>query len=69
MSEEFRQYYVGKTIDILTEETVDIDGVTYTTGYTKEYVRAAFEGVYPQGSIIFGHATRLLENGTLIAEV
>lgn len=68
MSEEFRQYYVGKKIDILTEETIDIEGRIYTTGYTKEYVRAAFEGVYSQGSIISGRAVRLLENGTLIAK-
>ncbi len=69
MSDEFRQYYIGREIDILTEETVDIDGIVYTVGYTKEYVRAAFVGVYPQGIIISGQAVKLLENGTLIAEV
>lgn len=68
MSEEFRQYYVGKDITILAEETIEIDGVTFTTGYTKEYVRAAFEGVFSQGSIVSGIALRLLEDGMLIAK-
>lgn len=68
MSEEFRQYYVGKNITILAEETIEIGGVTFTTGYTKEYVRAAIEGVFSQGSIVSGVALRLLEDGMLIAK-
>ncbi len=42
MSEEFREYYVGKQVTALMEELV-VEGKTYFTGYTKEYVKVAFE--------------------------
>ncbi len=41
MSREFRDYYIGKTVTALTEETCEIDGVRYVTGYTKEYLKVA----------------------------
>jgi threonylcarbamoyladenosine tRNA methylthiotransferase MtaB len=43
MSEEFRNYYVGKEKTALLEEKLVVDGKTYFTGYTKEYVKVAFE--------------------------
>ena len=43
MSEEFRNYYVGKPVEVLLEETFDWNGKTYYTGYTKEYVKVAYE--------------------------
>ena len=43
MSEEFREYYVGKEKTALLEEKLVVDGKTYFTGYTKEYVKVAFE--------------------------
>ena len=43
MSEEFRNYYVGKEKTALLEEELVVDGKTYFTGYTKEYVKVAFE--------------------------
>ena len=41
MSEEFRNYYVGKEKTALLEEELVVDGKTYFTGYTKEYVKIA----------------------------
>lgn len=41
MSEEFREYYVGKQVTALMEETYELEGETYFTGYTKEYVKIA----------------------------
>ena len=41
MSEEFREYYVGRPEEILLEETDEIAGNVYFTGYTKEYVKIA----------------------------
>lgn len=41
MSEQFRQYYVGKTVTALLEESCIVNGKRYFTGYTKEYVRVA----------------------------
>lgn len=58
MSMEFRQYYMGKSLDVLFEEKNTIDGVEYYTGYTKEYVKIAvhsaknLENVMKQGKII-----------------
>ena len=43
MSEEFRNYYAGKEKTALLEEELVVDGKTYFTGYTKEYVKVAFE--------------------------
>ena len=41
MSEEFREYYVGKQVTALMEEAYEFEGETYFTGYTKEYVKIA----------------------------
>lgn len=43
MSREFRDYYIGKNVTALLEERIVLDGKTYFTGYTKEYVKVAFE--------------------------
>lgn len=43
MSKEFRQHYIGSTQDVLFEEENEIDGRTYFTGYTREYVKVAVE--------------------------
>ena len=39
LSHEFRSYYIGKSLSFISEELADIDGITYETGYTSEYVR------------------------------
>ena len=41
MSEQFREYYVGKTETALMEEEFSYNGEEYYTGYTKEYVKIA----------------------------
>ena len=41
MSEEFREYYVGKEETALMEEPFEFNGQQYFTGYTKEYVKVA----------------------------
>lgn len=43
MSEEFRNDYLGETVTALLEEKMEFEGKTYFTGYTKEYVKVAFE--------------------------
>ena len=35
MSEEFREYYVGKQVTALMEEAYEFEGETYFTGYIK----------------------------------
>ena len=41
MSEEFREYYQGKTVTVLMEEAYTYEGEQYFTGYTREYVKVA----------------------------
>ena len=41
MSGEYRNSFLGTEQEILLEEPVIIDGESYMTGYTKEYVKAA----------------------------
>lgn len=41
MSKEFCDYYIKKPQEVLFEEAVQINGVSYYTGYTKEYVKMA----------------------------
>lgn len=43
MSEEFRNYYIGKEVEVLLEEAFTYQGKNYFTGYTKEYVKVAVE--------------------------
>lgn len=43
MSEEFRDYYLGKETEALMEEELFIEGRRHVAGYTKEYVKLAIE--------------------------
>lgn len=43
MSEEFRNFYLGKQVTALLEEIFTWNGKTYFTGYTETYVKVAFE--------------------------
>ena len=61
LNEEKQRTYIeyicggGFVSELLVEETVEIDGKQYFTGFTKEYIRAIFE--YPQdicGKIVRG---------------
>lgn len=40
---EYMESFLGKEVEILFEETVIIDGRTYWTGHTREYIRAVAE--------------------------
>ena len=39
LSHDFRGYYIGRNIDFISEELVNIGGAVYETGYSAEYVR------------------------------
>ena len=43
MSEEFREYYVGREVTALMEEEWSYGGSRYFVGYTKEYVKVAIK--------------------------
>ena len=41
MSKSYRESFLGKNLEILLEDRVLVEGKTYLTGHTKEYVKAA----------------------------
>lgn len=43
MSKAFRDSFVGREVEALLETSMSIDGTTYYTGYTREYIRVAVE--------------------------
>lgn len=61
MSLAYRKDFLGKRKEVLLEEPVEIDGRTYLTGHTKEYVKAAVpfrEGM--KGSMVCGTMESML---------
>lgn len=40
-SEEFRAFFVGKEVEVLFEETKEIEGKSYQIGHTKDYIKVA----------------------------
>ena len=38
-SEKFREHFIGKTTEVLIEEIRELDGISYYTGFNKEYIR------------------------------
>lgn len=41
MSHAYRESFLGQESEVLLEEPIEIDGVTYMMGHTREYVKAA----------------------------
>ena len=69
MSEEFRDYYLGKEAEVLFEEEVTIKGKPYYVGYTKEYVKVAKNSDVPlDNQLVNGVLTTLIEDGIYIME-
>jgi len=40
-SKEFRSFYLGKEVEVLFEESKEINGSMYQIGHTKDYVKVA----------------------------
>lgn len=40
---KYEAYFLGKEVEVLMEESVQIDGVTFQVGHTKEYVKVALQ--------------------------
>ena len=43
-SRQYREWYLNRPLEVLFEETQEIEGAVYQVGYTKEYVKAAAVG-------------------------
>lgn len=66
MSAEYRQRKLGKPQSLLLEEPLTVDGVTYMTGYTPEYVRGAVITEKGAGELISGHFEAVLRDELLL---
>ena len=70
LSKKFRQNLAGKIKDILLEESIIIEGESYATGYTKEYVKVAVKATSMQsGEIIQAVFTDVLKNEMVIGTI
>lgn len=47
MRKEYRKRFIGREAEVLFEEEENIDGTTYFTGYTREYVKVAVKSEEP----------------------
>ena len=66
LSEEFREYYLGKELEFLSEELIEIDGTSYETGYTREYVRCIkASSELHQNELIYGKASQIVREKTV----
>jgi threonylcarbamoyladenosine tRNA methylthiotransferase MtaB len=52
MSQEFRDYYIGRTEEVLFEEPMEYEGKRLYTGYTREYVKVAAESATPLDNVM-----------------
>ena len=43
MSKEFRESFIGRPVEVLFETPLEMDGISYYTGYTKEYILVAYK--------------------------
>ncbi len=61
-SARFREYYVGKEVEVLFEEEKSIAGTSYWVGHTKEYVKVAMcsNGENYENRILTGKITGVL---------
>lgn len=70
MSREYRERFAAEKVSVLFEEMVRIDGKTYMTGYTPQYVRAALPLENPaQGDELIGKCVLLQGDGLLTEEL
>lgn len=69
MSQEFRQYYLGKEEEVLFEEEAEIDGNKYYVGYTKEYVKVAKASDVPlDNQLVKGTLTKKINDEIYLME-
>lgn len=61
---KYMEYYIGKEVEILFEERVEIKGQSYWIGHTREYLKVAFGGGENlENCIRIGTITGFLEEG------
>ncbi|MCR4999641.1 MAG: tRNA (N(6)-L-threonylcarbamoyladenosine(37)-C(2))-methylthiotransferase MtaB [Lachnospiraceae bacterium] len=69
MSLEYRQSFFGKKVQVLFEEQEEIDGKIYWMGFTKEYIRVAYETKEDiANTIIEGRVSAMLNDEVVLIE-
>ena len=62
--------FLGREVEILFEETMELDGKTYWTGYTREYMKTAVKsGETLENVIRTGTVTGFLQDDILICTI
>lgn len=68
-SKTYRDYYMDKDVEVLFEETKDINNIMYWIGYTKEYVKVAIpeeKAHNLQNKLFKGHICGYLDNEIML---
>jgi threonylcarbamoyladenosine tRNA methylthiotransferase MtaB len=69
MSRRFREYYIGRDVEVLLEEPVEIGGQTYTLGHTREYVKVLLPGKAEETNrIVRARVVGALDEDKMLAE-
>lgn len=69
-SKKFREEFIQREVEILIEETTEIDGTLYQTGYTKEYIKVAvIQKENLVNSIVTGKITRFLNDEVMLVQL
>lgn len=73
-SNRFREYYIGKDVEVLFEERKEIEGRYYVIGHTREYVKIAadtrtLDGQELENKLITGKITGFLAPDVLLITV
>ena len=64
---DYRKSFLGKEEEVLLEEETKVDGVTYLTGYTKEYVKVAYPAeIGVRNMLVRGQLVEMLTDEILL---
>ncbi len=68
LSAKYRREFIGKDVEVLWEDEEAIDGQTYLTGYTKEYIRVAAptSDNFTSGTVLKGKLTAPLTDEIML---
>lgn len=65
----FEESFIGKEVEVLWEESIEINGQTYMTGHTREYIRVAAQGEnIISGQCSVGVPVKLLDKNILLLD-
>ncbi len=68
--QKYMESFLGQSVEILFEETVQIQGEEYWIGYTKEYLKVAAKSKENlENRIVLGKVERFIEEGIFICSI